>query len=86
MKKGRYVQRNAEKYRAEAFKFTGFAFCTPFGMIVFNLLTSTHPALITTNIWFAIQLVGSILLLLAGIAILTWGLDVMIKLDARSRL
>ncbi|OGI18706.1 MAG: hypothetical protein A3B68_03430 [Candidatus Melainabacteria bacterium RIFCSPHIGHO2_02_FULL_34_12] len=61
-----------QKYRAQLFQISGFAFATPFGRLILKLLDLEPIAL---TIRFFIVLVISIFLLICGILLLIKGFE-----------
>ncbi len=73
---------HSEKYRAETFRFVGYALATPFCAITLQLLAQ-DPTTITNQPYFWMRLLISIALLMPAYGFATQGLGAMVKLDRR---
>ncbi len=73
---------HSEKYRAEVFKFAGYALCTPFGLNILSLVSRNSGAHLERDLT-ALQITGSLILLTIGVLTLAEGYSIMLRLDRR---
>lgn len=81
----RYRYKSSDKYRAETFRIVGLAFCTPLGMAISDLLRLKQLEFVL-SIRSVTQFMGIVFLFIAGVAIMTCGLNIMVKFDKEEAL
>ncbi len=78
--KSKYEQ--SEKFRAETFRFAGYAFCTPLGLNILTLL-SKDSLIALEQPWLPGILVGSLVFAIAGFFIIVESYSIMLRSDRR---
>jgi|GEM_PF-3387631 len=71
---------HSEKYRAETFRFVGYALCTPLCINISKLLTQDPISILNEN-HFLLRLLASAFIAALGYCLATVGLKTMIRLD-----